>query len=96
MEEMKREVMNDEYLKIKIIEEECLDRARLGLGFLNGRLEMYQIREIDRDKILRRDRDVYVNFIIRFYNIEVKESIELNHLRSRINGILCRIFRFEE
>lgn len=98
MEEMKREVMNDEYwsLKIKIIEEECLDRARLGLGFLNGRLEMYQIREIDRDKILWRDRDVYVNFIIRFYNIEVKESIELNHLRSRINGILCRIFRFEE
>lgn len=98
MEEMKREVMNDEYwsLKIKIIEEECLDRARLGLGFLNGRLEMYQIREIDRDKILRRDRDVYVNFIIRFYNIEVKESIGLNHLRSRINGILCRIFRFEE
>lgn len=98
MEEMKREVMNDEYwsLKIKIIEEECLDRARLGLGFLNGRLEMYQIREIDRDKILRRNRDVYVNFIIRFYNIEVKESIGLNHLRSRINGILCRIFRFEE
>lgn len=83
-------------MKIKIIEEECLDRARLELGFLNGRLEMYQIREIDRDKILRRDRDVYVNFIIRFYNIEVKESIELNHLRSRINGILCRIFRFEE
>lgn len=98
MEEMKREIMNDEYwsLKNKIIEEECLDRARLGLGFLNGRLEMYQIREIDRDKILWRDRDVYVNFIIRFYNIEVKESIGLNHLRSRINGILCRIFRFEE
>lgn len=44
MEEMKREVMNDEY--------RSLDRARLGLEFLNGRLEMYQIREIDQDKIL--------------------------------------------
>lgn len=40
---------------------------------LNGRLEMYQIGEIDRDKILW--RDVYVNFIIRFYNIEMKELL---------------------
>lgn len=53
---MKREVMNDEY--------RSLDRARLGLEFLNGRLEMYQIREIDQDKILWRELVMYMLILL--------------------------------